>query len=208
MDNYALSLEAARLHFLEYDPAVLAKRPGVESWGPYLTTRFLGAGTRIEQATGRVTFSYDSFETCWEADFEEALSVYDWLCDRKPDAAPTGEFCPVGSLPGVYVGGSGLSMTGGSLPAKIDRNPEAFQAACKALGAAPVPLGDLGFRLDIFPDLPMLLKFYHSDEDFPATLTLLWDRNTLRFVRYETVYYIAGTLLERLKMRLPDGTAS
>lgn len=201
-DNYALSLEAARRHFLSYDPGTLARRPGVGQQGPWLTTRFLGAEARIHGQTGKIFLSRDGFESCWEADFSEALSVYDWLCDRKPDAAPSGEFCPVGSLPGVYVGGSGLSMTGGTLPQRIDRDPQGFQTACTALGAVPVAMGDLGLRLYVFPDLPMLVKFYHGDEDFPPSLTLLWDKNTLRFVRYETVYYIAGCLLKYISHRM------
>lgn len=207
MDNYALSLESARLHFLEYVPAVLEKRLGVQTQGPYLTTRFLGADTRIEQATGQVAFSYDGFVSSWEAGFGEALSVYDWLCDRKPDAVAAEDFCPVASLPGVYVGGSGLAMTGGNLPQIIDKDPGAFRRAIEAMGGLLLPLGDIGCRLQVFPDLPMCLKFYHGDEDFPPSMTFLWDKNTLRFVRYETVYYIAGTLLERLKGKLLPGAS-
>ena len=45
----------------------------------------------------------------------------------------------------------------------------------------------------------MQLKFYHSDEDFPPSVTLLWDENMLQFVYYETVFYIAGVLLRRLQ---------
>jgi hypothetical protein len=49
-----------------------------------------------------------------------------------------------------------------------------------------------------------MLKFYHSDEDFPAGLTFLWDENTLQFIHYETVFYIAGflarTILKMMKM--------
>jgi len=50
----------------------------------------------------------------------------------------------------------------------------------------------------IFPDLSMQLKFYFADEEFPPSLTFLWDKNILDFVRYETVYYIAGVLRDRL----------
>ena len=37
------------------------------------------------------------------------------------------------------------------------------------------------------------------DYEFPASLQLLWDTNTLDFVHYETTYYIAGHLLSRLR---------
>ncbi|MGM9640908.1 MAG: DUF3786 domain-containing protein [Faecousia sp.] len=199
-NNYAHMLEAARLHYLDYDPKVLAARPGVEERDACLATLFLGTETRIHRDTGLVTCRVG--DTFRPANFCEGLSVYDWLCDRKPDATSSGEFCPVGSLPGVYVGGGGLSMSGGSLPAKIDKAPDRFRAACVAMGGTELPLGDLGFRLNVFPDLPMVLKFYHGDEDFPPSLTLLWDKNTLRFVRFETVYYIAGCLLDRLSLRM------
>ncbi len=199
MNNYEQAQELARLHFLRYDHRKLVHRCGVQDDGVYLTFPFLGAQTRVEKATGCITFSCDGFLTQWEADFSEALSVYDWLCDQKPGAKASGEYCPVSRLSGVYVSGGGLPITGGKLSGQIDREPDKFQTACVALGAKPQPLGDIGYTLDIFPELPMALKFYHSDEDFPASLTLLWDTHMLDFVRYETVYYIAGVLLRRVR---------
>lgn len=199
MNNYALAQENARLHFLRYDHRLLSRRAGVRDEGGYLIFPFLGALTRVEKATGYITFSTDRIQTCWEADFSEALSVYDWLCDQKPGAKSSGQFCPVSSLSGVYVSGSGLSMTADALSAQIDREPERFCRTCLNLGGVPHPLGDIGYILEIFPGLPMALKFYHSDEDFPAALTLLWDTHILDFVRYETVYYIAGVLFRRIR---------
>lgn len=67
-----------------------------------------------------------------------------------------------------------------------------------ALGGRREGRGDVAFRLYPFPFLPVLFQFWSSDEDFPASLTILWDENTLDFVRYETTYYIAGHLLRRL----------
>ena len=192
MNNYDRMLDAARRRFLEYDLAVLARRPGVTDGGAYLATCFFGQQTRICKADGTMTLDGKP------ANFEEGLAVYDWFCDRKPGAAASEDFCPVSSLPGVYVGGSGLSISPESLANAIDGAPAAFERACAAMGAGRVDLGDLGFQLCIFPDLPMCLKFYFGDEEFPPSLTLLWDRNTLQFVRYETIYYIAGCLAERL----------
>ena len=59
-------------------------------------------------------------------------------------------------------------------------------------------MGDIGYRFGVFADLDAILKFYHSDEDFPASVTLLWEENMLQFVYYETVFYIAGALLRQL----------
>ena len=62
-----------------------------------------------------------------------------------------------------------------------------------------------GIGLPVFPGVSMCLKFYFADEEFPPQLTFLWDKNMLQFVRYETVYYIAGCIRERLLKRIDAG---
>jgi len=46
--------------------------------------------------------------------------------------------------------------------------------------------------------MSLILKFCHSDEDFPASITLLWDENTLQLVFYENVFSIAGFFLKTI----------
>ena len=192
MNNYDRMLLAAQQRFLEYDAAQLAQKSGVTDQGRELATCFFGQQTIIRKTDGQI------FIDGRNADFGEGLSVLDWLCDRKSDANASMDFCPIGSLPGVYVGGGNLNMDMPGLAMAIHENPEGFRTACANMGAEPQNMGDIGHRLQIFPDLPMCLKFYFGDEEFPPQLTLLWDKNTLRFVRYETVYYIAGCLQKRL----------
>ena len=172
--------------------AALAAKAGVEDTPAHLKTKFFGQAVLIRKCDGAVTVDGR------RASFEEALSVYDWLCDRRDGAAAKGAYCPVGSLPGVFVGGKGLGMELPKLARRIHEAPDAFANAARAMGAEQLPLGDLGFRFEIFPGLSVCLKFYFGDEDFPPKLTLLWDENILQFVRYETVYYIAGCLSQRL----------
>lgn len=201
MNNYEKTTQWAKAHFLEYGPRHILTRPGIQAGDPWYQYRFLGTDCKIHRYTGEMIFTLAG--DSWTAGFAETLSVYDRLCDGKPQASAAGEYCPVSSLPGILVGGSGgLVMEHPSLAAKIDSAPERFCQACRMLGGQPVPMGDLGFRLPAFPDLAMQLKFYHADEEFPPTLTLMWDRNTLDFVRYETVYYIASALSFRLERLL------
>lgn len=192
MNNYDRMLLSARQRFLEYDPLALGQKPGVTDLGSDLVTCFLGQRTVIRKEDGQILLDGRI------AGFGEGLSVLDWLCDRKPDAAASMEFCPIGSLPGVYMGGGNLNMDMPRLAIAIHENPDSFRAACAKMGAEPQNMGDIGYQLPIFPDLSMHLKFYFGDEEFLPQLTLLWDRNMLRFVRYETVYYIAGCLQARL----------
>lgn len=192
MNNYEKTLSDARRRFTTYDMRILACRPGVEDLGKHLRTRFLGEEVLLCKENGDVTVGGEN------ADFCQGLSVLDWLCDGRMDAKAAEDYCTVGSLPGIYVGGSGLVMRDDPLARKIDTAPDAFRKTCDSMGAVPVAMGDMGFRVPVFPGLYMCLKFYFADEEFPPHLTFLWDKNMLQFVRYETVYYIAGCIRERL----------
>lgn len=192
MNNYDRMLLAARQRFLGYDALQLGQKPGVTDFGSELVTYFFNQRIVIRKTDGQILLDGRN------ADFGEGLSILDWLCDRNEDANASMIFCPIGSLPGVYVSGANLSMDLPDLAQAIHENPDGFRRACVQMGAEPQNMGDLGFLLWIFPDLPMCLKFYFGDDEFPAQLTLLWDRNMLQFVRYETVYYIAGCLQRRL----------
>lgn len=192
VSNYEITLQNAMKRFCSYDMNIICQRPGVTDRGEYLETRFFGMPTQICKKTGQVTVGGEP------ADFCETLSVFDWLCDGKPDAKASGDYCPVSSLPGILVQGQGLLMTAPEMAELIDKNPDRFRRICKNLGSKPVDIGDLCEEIEIFPGLPMQIKFYHSDEEFPPSVTFLWDKNILSFVRYETVYYIAGVLKKHL----------
>lgn len=103
------------------------------------------------------------------------------------------------SLPGVVVSGSGLGMAMPRLAEAIQKDPDKFQQIMAKMEAKPAKLGDLGYQVQIFPGWSLCLKFYFSDEDFDPCLHVLWDKNSLQFVRYETLYYIAGCLQKYLQ---------
>ena len=191
-DNYAIQAEEARIRFLTYDQSAMP----VQRDGEYLYLRFCGSDYRVCRADGHLFRRVG--ENWLSADSHgEVLTVYDYLCDAKPGRAPARE--PVSM---AHLGGhvhTNLAAASGSLERAIDRDPDAFRRACEALGGTPAPGGDICYDLEMFPDLPVQLRFWHADEDFPPSLDLLWDRNTLQFLRYETTWFAAGVLRGRLR---------
>ena len=191
-DNYAIQAEEARLRFLTYDQSAMP----VPMDSDYLYLRFCGSDYRVCRCDGRLSRRVG--DDWLPADSHgEVLTVYDYLCDAKPGRAPARE--PVSM---AHLGGhvhTNLAAASGSLERAIDRAPDAFRRACEALGGTPAPGGDICYDLDLFPDLPVRLRFWHADEDFPPSLDLLWDRNTLQFLRYETTWFAAGVLRQRLR---------
>lgn len=191
-DNYQISRDRAQAYFLNFDQQALIDAWQLDHDAHYLSVDFLGKPYQICRKTGAVIRSDGS-----EAGFEEALSIFDLLCHKGDTKTCSGSFAPVNSLkgcPAVTVGTDFHSETAD----RIDHSPEAFRDACLALGGTPVKIGDMGFSFPVFAGLTVQLKFYHADEDFPASLVLLWDSHTLQFIYYETVFYIAGFLLQTI----------
>ncbi len=191
-DNYQISRDRAQAYFLNYDQQSLIDAWQLNHDASYLSVEFLGKPYRISRKTGAVLRADGT-----EAGFEEALSIFDLLCHKGEQKCCTGSFAPVNSLkgcPAVTVGTDFFSETAH----RIDRDPDRFRSACLALGGTPMDLGDLGFSFPVFAGLTVRLKFYHADEDFSASLVLLWEENTLQYIYYETVFYIAGFLLQTI----------
>jgi hypothetical protein len=193
MDNYTVSRNRAQQYFLGLDQEKILRTWALRHDDASIFVDFLGKPYRICRSTGEIFHENDG----GQADFNVVLSIFDLLCHESREKTVTGRFAPVNSLKGNAAVGVGTDFHT-PFAACIDRNPEAFCRACKSLGGIPVHMGDIGYRFSVFGDLDVILKFYHSDEDFPASVTLLWEENMLQFVYYETVFYIAGALLRQL----------
>ena len=77
--------------------------------------------------------------------------------------------------------------------------PGALRRACEALGGVPQRVGDVSSLIPLFDFMPVMVQFWDADEEFDAVLKIMWDRNTLDFMHFETTFYAAGHLLRRLK---------
>lgn len=43
------------------------------------------------------------------------------------------------------------------------------------------------------------MQFWDEDEDFPASVRFLFDRNALLFMHYETLWYVMGALERQIR---------
>ena len=59
----------------------------------------------------------------------------------------------------------------------------------------------MAFELDLFPFLTIALHFWESDEDFPASLQILVDKNILDYMHYETVMFAVTHVLGCLRSK-------
>ena len=63
---------------------------------------------------------------------------------------------------------------------------------------------DVTCRIPVTPFFPVLLQFWEGDDEFPPKLMLLWDKNSMRFLHFETTFYLQGDIAQRLLRQLNE----
>ncbi len=202
VSNYDVTRDRTELRFLEYDQQNMIEKFHLEHDEHYLYLKFVGRDYRIDRAAGRIEWSEDGFDHAVHAGFNEVLSICDVLCDSKEGCRLSGNFVKANNLKGT-VRSSGLGEDlYGNYAKYFDGRTGALERACEALGGQKQKIGDVSYLLHPFSFLPLVLQFWESDEEFPASLKFMWDENTLDFLRYETTYYVLGHVLNRLKEQM------
>lgn len=77
-------------------------------------------------------------------------------------------------------GGDAFFRGAHSLPVRelereFGNSPEDFRSTCLALGAKPVPYGDVAVEIPVLPRLPMTFVLWVADEEFQARISILFD---------------------------------
>ena len=204
-DNYEGMKNRMALSFLQHDPDALIRKYDLAADEAYLYLRFVSRDYRINRRTGQVEGSDNGFRTVLPANYNEAMSIYDILC--YPPSAPHAS-CNFVSLASLS------KIQGGNLARKddffqhaadfFDRDLPALHAACKALGGTAIEGGDAAYKLALFPFLPVVLRFWQSDEDFPASLQFLLPENMLSFMHYETMMFALSHVIDRLTQQMAE----
>jgi len=200
-DNYAILAQQVRDRFLTYDQAAIISNIPITHDPDYFYLNVLSRPCRISRSSGLIDWFSDDVWIPSTA-HSDYLTVFDYLCDAKPDRFLTGKWTHTANFGHLFHTGLLETASPSSLESSIDRDPDRFCRACEALGGTPCGKGDIGFRLPLFPDFPVLLQFWHSDEEFPPQLRFYWDANALSYLRYETMYYAAGMIQALLRRDL------
>lgn len=199
--NYDLQVDIGKGIFLEYDQELLIRKFRLEADERYIYLNYLNTPCRINRNDGSVE---EYIQGAWKEcrSFSTVMTIYDLLCYHQGETAPAlaGQWCAVGTF--VVTGVTNTETFTKKYAAIFDGRAEELKAACEKLGGVLLERmagADVTCRIPVTPFFPVLLQFWEGDEEFPPKLMLLWDRNTDKFLHFETTFYLQGDLLERLE---------
>ena len=194
-NNYETMKLQMRDEFLKYDQVAMIEKFDLGRDDENLYITFFGTEYAVNRSTGDVRSERG------EAGYNEAMTIYDVLCWSKPNCHASGCMVNMDSLSTIQGGsmkreGDGLF---GRYEAEFDQRDEALSAACTKLGGVPGGKGDVAYRIPMFPFLDVMLQYWDSDDEFPASLQLFVDDRMIDFMHYETVWFALSHMLERIK---------
>ena len=175
--NYDLQAQAAGHSFAAQDLNAIAARFALRCDETYLYLELLHEPLRLSRADGAAERLHGGV---WmPAPFGAAMTAYDLLSNPNGFPVLSGQWCSHDSFNAVQAG-----TLQGQLKASV--TPLLWPPA----GATAV--------LPVLPFFPVLLRFWEADDEFPAQLQFLWDRNSMRYLTYETSFYTHRAILDRL----------
>lgn len=194
--------------FLQYPQEKMICKFDLAHDDDYIYMTCLNRGYRISRRTGRVSWSDDGFRTEEEADYNESMTIYDVLCYSKEGCHRAYEWVNIKSLSSVKGGtlenGGDFFRDAGQY---FEGKTEKLIRACEKLRGRRLEKGDAAYELELFSFLPVILRFWDADDEFPASLQILVDKNILDYMHYETLMFAISHLLNRIKAKSQNTTS-
>ena len=206
LSNHEITKRRVRAGIADYDVPKAIRQFGLVSDEQFLYMDFMTRHYRINRKDGMTewltTDISDAKAATWiEAGFNETLTIFDILFYSQEDAVMSGTYTQIQNLSRVQTG-SVYAGKGAFREREIflDSHTDAFASACEALGGTPAGKGDVSYHIPVFQQIDMLVQFWCSDEDFPASLQFLYDENLLQFMHYETTWYVSNHFMELIDL--------
>ena len=200
LDNYDQQVDIGRKIFMAYDQTLLIRKFSLDADERWIYLTYLNTPCRISRGGGRIE---ELLGGIWREcrDFSTVMTIYDLLCHHKGDTPPVlrREWCTVGTF--IVTGVSNTGTFTNKYATMFDGHLEELKAACAKLGGTiqkRMAGADVTCLIPVTSFFPVLLQFWEGDDEFPPKLMLLWDRNAMDFLHFETTFYLQGDIAQRL----------
>ena len=199
-NNYRIQAQQAKERFVTYDQNRLIAKLNLCFDETYLYVPMLSEIYRIHRNTGGISRKIPSGWVVADS-YEEVMTLLDLVCDSREDRFLSGRWKSLADF-GLMFHRSLLEGKADPWAEKFQADTDGFRKACLAMGGKSFPRGDLAYAIELFDGLSILVQLWFGDEEFPAALRFLWDENALMYLKYETMHFAKGLLLDKIAERM------
>ena len=129
---------------------------------------------------------------------------------RASGRSPAGEWVAYRELPNTVSKSKSFEACAARIAVQFEGDPAGLERAAASLGGEPYRFGsaDRCFCFPALPRVPLLLLFRDREEEFPARVSLLLDRQILDYLDQEAIVFLAEAFASRLLGKDLDGVVA
>lgn len=185
--NYDQVIENWRQKFLEMDQEELIRKFQLEADEEFLYVVYFSRKLRINRESGEIT------DEGKRPGFDTVMNIYNTFYYSSSHPVASGNLVAFRQVKRVYPFEAAYRRTIISrLQDTFSGKTDALRKACEALGGTPLPQGDVGYVLPVFPFLNIAVLFWDKDEEFDAQANMLFDSEITEFMHEENVVCVAA----------------
>ncbi len=174
------------------DPEDVAERAGVSFSSGAFEIPFLRWSIGLTHPG--LAFSMPDFLSTFTLKLLALLYLY-----RADGVPPSHQWIPYRELPdGLFYSSSFADTVEDRLKNRFDGGLQALVDAGGRLGGTRVSQGDAGMVFQAFPRINLLFIFWDSDEEFPASASILFDASAPHYLNVFELKMLASEVVSRL----------
>ncbi|MCI8465743.1 MAG: DUF3786 domain-containing protein [Lachnospiraceae bacterium] len=189
--NYMKVMETWRKGFLTWDQEALCRKLGIDTYDKaVIRLSYFGIPHEIDRKTGRITCPQ---MPGYDPGFNEVMAIYNFLYYAKEGAKNSGEWVHLREVKdvGIFEDAFERQVLAPFAKRFAGRGQELKEAG-ERMGFLPLSYGDVSFQIPAFFCVPLRMIFWDGDEEFPAKVNLLFDRNITSFTHPESVVMLGA----------------
>lgn len=188
--NYDKVIEEWRLRFLKMDQEALIEKFQLETDDRAVYLTYFNHKMRIDRFTGVITYVEEPQKI---AGFNTCMDIYNLFHYSIDIPVASGILVPFRQVKRVYPFEAAYKRTVlKTLQETFSGHVEELKNACEKLGGKPLPQGDVGYQLSVYPFLDIAVYFWDADDEFEAQANMLFDSNITDFLHEENVVCVAA----------------
>ena len=200
--NYEQVIENWRRKFLEMDQVALIRKFDLEADDEALYITYFSRKLRIDRKNGVIT------DQGVRPGFDTVMNIYNTFYYAAEHPVASGNLVAFRQVKRVYPFEAAYRRTIiFRLQKTFSGKTAELKKACEILGGTPLPQGEVGYVLPVFPFLNIAELFWDKDEEFDAQANMLFDSEITEFMHEENVVCVAADAVYYLTRAagLPSG---
>lgn len=200
--NYEQVIENWRRKFLEMDQVALIRKFDLEADDEALYITYFSRKLRIDRKNGVIT------DQGVRPGFDTVMNIYNTFYYAAEHPVASGNLVAFRQVKRVYPFEAAYRRTIiFRLQKTFSGKTAELKKACEILGGTPLPQGDVGYVLPVFPFLNIAVLFWDKDEEFDAQANMVFDSEITEFMHEENVVCVAADAVYYLTRAagLPSG---